>query len=872
MPPRKGVANEDRDEEAAANHPSAKDTRELRAALFASRRLSHARRVIEAKRESRRNRRSLKESGDYLGVQGINPETGELDIVTPSDSEQSTGGLEIEQKVDALRRIIQNSPSSQATTKARAEREIKRILAKEHDRLRKLEREKEALKRANSNVRWRRQTKQWSSAQEPNLSPIAQSHMNMASSSQQSVLDEQAPLKGKLIDLSTSKSLQRVLQATAAHGNTSTERSGSSGTVIRTPHRQSTVDLPTAAQELFENGISFDNLDQPSDSNASGLLNAVSESLFNAASNPAVNIDEAHSPHQLRPKPLPILKITPPKNTATPPELKETGKEECFLDLRAADEADPGGLRQKANASSPASATYLSPSTSQQLLPSKARLSGASLESQRKTSLAQTEEMLKSFARDLTSISKKSRLIMLSPESTSPRSLERKCLAECDLSFLLANERNGLGESPSTMTSQGQVPGILRQDGTGDTACGERFQALTQGHPVKNPRLDQREIPLTKDEIRGDLKALEGRLAQIDRPKKRTMLKDRHPGEVDQNWGQDAIRDITNKDNEVMEVSASITITTTTGSDPKMSPSAQSQGQSKGNASDPPRRRNLGPLTWNLPKKRFLVDSLESLQSSQTNRTPNTSPSPAPTVDTPAIDTTSAKQIRQTLVSKPAHEPKADVATDGSPYIRTSHMFMSMIRQDGGKKDAKVRTQQEPLAISLKKEVDKEALPIQHQVPSSEPKIDMIERKSSGRRREQRPPPPPPQSAERRRVCTDTNKAAKDLSVQVPGSYPTHLGAEGAIANLSNASLLETSRKDPKAESAGLWEATKEVSHKVQATSAWLLKLYWATIRPIFKADSEYWARNARNETTCKDFAIMVLAFPIAFLGLVGLI
>lgn len=53
------------------------------------RRLLEADRLKEEKLEARRQRRNLKESGDYLGVQGLNPETGQPDIITPTDSEGS---------------------------------------------------------------------------------------------------------------------------------------------------------------------------------------------------------------------------------------------------------------------------------------------------------------------------------------------------------------------------------------------------------------------------------------------------------------------------------------------------------------------------------------------------------------------------------------------------------------------------------------------------------------------------------------------------------------------------------------------------------------------------------------------------------------
>lgn len=110
------------------------------------------------RREKRRLRRSLKESGDFLGVQGINPATGELDVLTPSSS--SAGDF------SSLARAVQDRKESYENARRQLEAE----------KMRKWERDKQAIRAEHRNkVRWKKKTSGWSSAIEPNLSPIAQS-------------------------------------------------------------------------------------------------------------------------------------------------------------------------------------------------------------------------------------------------------------------------------------------------------------------------------------------------------------------------------------------------------------------------------------------------------------------------------------------------------------------------------------------------------------------------------------------------------------------------------------------------------------------------------------------------------------------------
>lgn len=114
-----------------------------------------------AHREKRQRRRSLRESGDYLGVQGINPATGELDVLTPTST--STSGS----RFASLARTV-------ADTRGAYESARRRLQA---EKMRKWDRDKEAVRAElqRNNVRWTRRRSGWSSAIEPALSPIAQS-------------------------------------------------------------------------------------------------------------------------------------------------------------------------------------------------------------------------------------------------------------------------------------------------------------------------------------------------------------------------------------------------------------------------------------------------------------------------------------------------------------------------------------------------------------------------------------------------------------------------------------------------------------------------------------------------------------------------
>lgn len=133
--------------------------------------------VLEATRQARKkardDRESLIESGDYLGVQGINLQTGVLDLT--SDSGESVLSVRTGQRLAKLEARSKNANS--AVERKEAEIEIIKIYL-DHDivKLRRREETEKQLAAVTTTGKWRKGTHEWSSVQEPDLSPIAQSH------------------------------------------------------------------------------------------------------------------------------------------------------------------------------------------------------------------------------------------------------------------------------------------------------------------------------------------------------------------------------------------------------------------------------------------------------------------------------------------------------------------------------------------------------------------------------------------------------------------------------------------------------------------------------------------------------------------------
>ncbi|KAK4196827.1 hypothetical protein QBC40DRAFT_312702 [Triangularia verruculosa] len=137
------------------------------------------REMFLAKQELRQQRRTLKQSGDFLGVTSINPHTGVMDVITPTtSSEDATVSLSspTDSHLATLAHTAQDA--REAYVAAKAEAQVK----KEH---KKAERRKEAvrtvLNQHGGNVVWRKEGEAWSYVAEPDLSPIPQSQRSFMS-------------------------------------------------------------------------------------------------------------------------------------------------------------------------------------------------------------------------------------------------------------------------------------------------------------------------------------------------------------------------------------------------------------------------------------------------------------------------------------------------------------------------------------------------------------------------------------------------------------------------------------------------------------------------------------------------------------------
>ncbi|KAI8633369.1 hypothetical protein F5Y19DRAFT_490551 [Xylariaceae sp. FL1651] len=133
---------------------------------------------LKAKEDTRRRRRSLKESGDWLGVQGADPYSGQFVVLTPTSTlSTDTTTPSTKKRLASLSRKKKNAKLAykQAKWEEATERE-RALMDKERLKLEKIQRAKEELQQQQQQfAKWSQHKRQWSSAAEPNLSPIAQS-------------------------------------------------------------------------------------------------------------------------------------------------------------------------------------------------------------------------------------------------------------------------------------------------------------------------------------------------------------------------------------------------------------------------------------------------------------------------------------------------------------------------------------------------------------------------------------------------------------------------------------------------------------------------------------------------------------------------
>ncbi|KAK0118257.1 hypothetical protein ONS95_012558 [Cadophora gregata] len=130
--------------------------------------ISTAQQMFEDKKARREQRRSLKESGDYLGVQGANPRTGYWDV--SSGSEPSQMSEETKQKLDEEAREVAERKRRYEEAEKKHRIELDRVQTMRENK-KKMEKKMKQRRRG----KWQLSENGWSSVAEPELSPILQS-------------------------------------------------------------------------------------------------------------------------------------------------------------------------------------------------------------------------------------------------------------------------------------------------------------------------------------------------------------------------------------------------------------------------------------------------------------------------------------------------------------------------------------------------------------------------------------------------------------------------------------------------------------------------------------------------------------------------
>ncbi|EXF79482.1 hypothetical protein CFIO01_12581 [Colletotrichum fioriniae PJ7] len=303
-------------------------------------RSSREERTLEERRLIHRERRTLKESGDYLGVTGINPVTGELVVETPSTTSFSSASLTLDQKLEA--RHKSESRRTRRGAELLTEEVIKKLQQREEQRFAQKDREKEAIRQAQRKVQWQRHRQQWSSAKEPMLSPIAQSTKSVSTRDSEARDARSLPEKTNAHRLGMGHTDPK--SHLPKHIISEENDADSSDTVIRTPQSRRSSLASTTAQEFGKNGSTLGGDRGPKQ------LPLPFENL-----NSPQSISEKNRPHHFGPQ-TPVTKGQSQRGKAMekelPPIPQGSQKTVSFLGQRRP-ETEPGGRQALRAVSSP---------------------------------------------------------------------------------------------------------------------------------------------------------------------------------------------------------------------------------------------------------------------------------------------------------------------------------------------------------------------------------------------------------------------------------------------------------------------------------------------------------------------------------------
>ncbi|KAL6898212.1 hypothetical protein GGI43DRAFT_423742 [Trichoderma evansii] len=130
--------------------------------------------ALRARKARRRQRQSLRESGDFLGVQGVNPHTRELDVMSPTDSSPMST-ISHQETVHSVMTTLRDKWKSSRYHNTRVTPSKDKYIKGNDTKLSGLQKEKKSARHLGKTVKFKRRQGEWSSLQEPNLSPISAS-------------------------------------------------------------------------------------------------------------------------------------------------------------------------------------------------------------------------------------------------------------------------------------------------------------------------------------------------------------------------------------------------------------------------------------------------------------------------------------------------------------------------------------------------------------------------------------------------------------------------------------------------------------------------------------------------------------------------
>ena len=139
---------------------------------------SRIQKMFEDKKARREQRRSLRDSGDFLGVQGANPRTGYWDVSSgTSSSGPSQMSEETKKKLDEEAKNVEEQERRYEKAKAKHDAELSRVQTlRDNKKIEKEKRKKMELKmKQRRRGIWKLSEDGWHSLAEPELSPIIQS-------------------------------------------------------------------------------------------------------------------------------------------------------------------------------------------------------------------------------------------------------------------------------------------------------------------------------------------------------------------------------------------------------------------------------------------------------------------------------------------------------------------------------------------------------------------------------------------------------------------------------------------------------------------------------------------------------------------------